>query len=144
MKKSILIFTLATFLFLSCNKDDDSGTNNTITSAKILGTWEVKYFENKENKIINTPPEDSNTPIQITFTEDGISGHTGTNALYGNYTVSSGKLTVEFIASTLATETQWGLRFMEAINNENMPVKIDGNTMIIEYETAHFIYLEAQ
>src|SRR5690606_31781120 len=101
---------------LSCGNavSSASGKADSDIQSNIMGTWELIRFEDTSRGMVRTPPEDSQTPIIITFTDHKIEGNTAANSFAGDYSVSSGQITIENLNSTLVAETTWGDRFLKA------------------------------
>src|SRR5690606_23090329 len=116
MRKIPLTLIFIVFIALSCGNavSSASGKTNSNMQSDLTGTWEFIRFEDTSRKLVRTPPEDSKTPITITFRSNKIEGSTAVNSFAGDYSLSSGQITIENLNSTLVAESPWGDRFLKA------------------------------
>lgn len=143
MRKIPLTFIFIVFIALSCgNAVSSASGKDSYIQSEIMGTWELIRFEDTSRKMVRTPPEDSKTPITVTFTDHKIEGNTAANSFAGDYAVSSGQIMIENLNSTLVAETPWDDRFLKAFTNGTMSLSVEGNTLKIEYEDSKFMYFK--
>lgn len=144
MKKIPLTLIFIVFIALSCGNavSSASGKGDSYTQSEIMGTWELIRFEDTSRKMVRTPPEDSKTPITITFTGHKIEGNTAANSFAGDYSLSSGQLTIENLSTTLVAESRWGDRFLKAFTNGTMTFSVEGDALKMEYEDSKFMYFK--
>ena len=144
MRKIPLTLIFIVFIALSCGNavSSASGKTNSNMQSDLTGTWEFIRFEDTSRKLVRTPPEDSKTPITITFRSNKIEGSTAVNSFAGDYSLSSGQITIENLNSTLVAESPWGDRFLKAFTNGTMSFLVEGDTLKIEYEDSKFMYFK--
>lgn len=144
MRKMPIIFIFIVFVVLSCGNaaSSASGKADLVIQSDIMGTWELIRFEDTTRGMIRTPPEDSKTPITITFTDHKIEVSTAANSFAGDYAVSSGQITIENLNSTLVDESTWGDRLLKAFTNGTMSFSVEDDTLKIEYEDSKFMYFK--
>lgn len=144
MKKHVIISIFLVFIlaFLSCSNDN-------VQDNKLLGTWELlRYEDNMVDSSLTAPA--SAKPIFITFLESEFKGNTGRNDFSGDYTVHSKQLIFLSFAGTEIAESEWGLKFNDAIvtaydSNNNyykLLFFIEDDLLKIEYKKAEFIFFE--
>jgi len=144
MRKIPLTLIFIVFIAISCGNavSSASGKVNPNMQSDITGTWELIRFEDTSRKMVRTPPEDSKTPITITFQDHKIEGNTAANSFAGDYSISSGQIMIENLNSTLVAETPWDERFLKAFSNGAMSFSVEGDTLKIEYEDSKFMYFK--
>lgn len=144
MRKISLILIFIIFITFSCGNvvSSASGKADSDIQSDIIGTWELIRFEDASRNMVRTPPEDSKTPITITFTDHKIEGNTAANSFAGDYAVSSAEIKIENLNSTLVAESPWGDRFLKAFTNGTMSFLVEGDTLKIEYEDSKFMYFK--
>lgn len=144
MRKIPLTLIFIVFIALSCGNaiSSASGKHNSYIQSEIMGTWELIRFEDISRKMVRTPPEDSKTPITITFKDHKIEGNTAANSFAGDYSLSSEQITIENLNSTLVAESIWGDRFLKAFTNGTMSFSVEGDALKIEYKDSKFMYFK--
>lgn len=144
MRKIPLILIFIIFITFSCGNvvSSASGKADSDIQSNIMGTWELIRFEDTSRNMVRTPPEDSKTPILITFTDHKVEGKTAANSFAGDYVVSSGEIKIENLNSTLVSESTWGDRFLKAFTNGTMSFLLEGDTLKIEYEDSKFMHFK--
>lgn len=141
MKKHVIISIFLVFIsaFLSCS-------NANVKDNKLLGTWElIRYEDNMVDSTMTAPV--SAKPIFITFLESEFKGTTGRNDFSGDYTIQSKQLIFLSFAGTEIAESEWGLKFNNAIvtaydsNNDQYKLffSIEDDLLKMEYETSQFM-----
>lgn len=136
--KSLILILVMTMSLLSC-----SDKNEENLKSSLVGTWELTAYQNIENDII-LPPTDI-TPVKIVFNENRFEGNTGVNEFLGTYTISAKQLTLATFGITEIAETEWGEKFLNALNKTyvegiyQMPFIIENQVLKIEYLPAQFM-----
>ncbi|WP_445737325.1 META domain-containing protein [Mariniflexile sp.] len=103
------------------------------------------YFKNNTNQIDSEGYD--NTPVTITFNEDTFSGNTPRNSFFGEYIMNKDLLTFNQINTTEIAESDWGIRFTNALNGAYnatlddyiLKYSFKNNFLNIEYSSGNFM-----
>lgn len=140
----IIILNILTFILLFTLISCSTNTDEKLES--IFGKWELEgYLEGDSNQIDSQGLQ--STPVTITFDKDNFNGKTPSNSFFGSYTITSDILNLNNINTTEITESNWGIRFMSALNdaydNTNevyiLKFKVQNNVLSIEYDLGKFM-----
>lgn len=97
--------------FTSC----DSKNSHEVTPASLDGTWQLVGYQNVDGKLEQISDNIDENPI-IAFKQGEYGGSTLHNAYTGSYTLLANQnLMLTTPVSTLTTETQWGVKFLESL-----------------------------
>lgn len=112
--------------FSSCN----SSTEQDVKPINLDGTWQLMGYQNATGKLEQNTEDINENPI-IAFKQGDYGGSTLHNAYTGSYTaINQQYLVMTTPVSTLTTESQWGVKFLESLPQaENYTV--DGQLLYI-------------
>ena len=105
------------FSFLVTFSSCDSKNNNEVAPVALDGTWQLVGYQDIEGKLEQVSDNINENPI-IAFKQGEYGGSTLHNAYTGSYTLLTNQnLVLTTPVSTLTTETQWGVKFLESLTN---------------------------
>jgi len=112
--------------FSSCN----SSAEQDVKPINLDGTWQLMGYQNAAGKLEQNTEDINENPI-IAFKQGDYGGSTLHNAYTGSYTaINQQYLVMTTPVSTLTTESQWGVKFLESLPQaENYAV--DGQLLYI-------------
>ncbi|WP_299453309.1 META domain-containing protein [uncultured Microscilla sp.] len=110
---NILPIILLSFMFTlsSC----DATKEQDVTPVALDGTWQLIGYQNTAGKLEQNTENINENPI-IAFKQGDYGGSTLHNAYTGSYTLINNQyLVLTTPVSTLTTESQWGVKFLESL-----------------------------
>lgn len=106
-----IILLSITMTFSSCN----SSTDQDIKPIGLDGAWQLMGYQSVNGKLEQNTEDLNENPI-IAFKQGDYGGSTLHNAYTGSYTIINQQyLVMTTPVSTLTTESQWGVKFLESL-----------------------------
>jgi hypothetical protein len=93
------------------------GCDEKISVTDLYHTWKLEGFGNKANNSFEeAEPKDCEECYILTFSEDGtLSGHTTTNTVFGEYTISEKNINIVSFGGTEVGELGHGYKYSDAM-----------------------------
>ncbi|WP_220123549.1 hypothetical protein [Flagellimonas oceani] len=99
----------------------------------MIDRWELIRFQNSDGTNI-VEPQTGETPIILNFLENlDFHATTTSNEINGNFTTEQEKLIITNFATTLVSETDWGIMFYEALEAARDPNSLE---IIMEFSVS--------
>lgn len=147
MKKLVLALALA-LSFVSCQKDENTPTEQEILEAKVLGTWEMYRDEHKESVIdqwtgtewtyvdqwFQTTREDSG--IILEFSEDNTFKDLYVDVEVANGTwglTNDGRIYFDYIQGENINENLTQRRYLTLHCDNTYSIEVEGNDRAVYY-----------
>lgn len=133
MKKTLLLFVLASLLFSACSAGERS----------LVGTWNLTAYGPEGSTI----PAAADSQANVTFNEDGtLTGHSGCNGFGGEYKVDGDQITFSGLISTLVAcgeplVTQESTLYR--VLSGTATYEIDGDTLTLNQDGTVLVFTAA-
>lgn len=115
-KALLVTFVSFTIAFSACTSKRSTEVVNPTT---LEGTWKLVGYKNNGGTLETGGTDVQENPV-IEFKQGSYGGSTPQNAFAGSYTLlENNGLVMSSPSSTLASETQWGSRFLVSLTNAN-------------------------